>query len=98
MSQAPEKVLEHAALRALAEPRRRAILEALAAEPRAVGELARDCGCSRGLMVHHLEVLEGAGLVQVVERRARVAPDGLAALRRYFDEALTAAAIASPRA
>jgi DNA-binding transcriptional ArsR family regulator len=92
------EALEHAALRALAEPRRRRILEALAAEPRAVNELARRCGCSRGLMVHHLEVLESAGLVRVEQRQARVAPDGLAALRRYFDEALTAAAIASPHA
>jgi DNA-binding transcriptional ArsR family regulator len=92
------EALEYAALKALAEPRRRRILEALAAEPAPVAELARRCGCSRGLMVHHLEVLEGAGLVRIVERQARVAPDGLAALRRYFDEALTAAAIASPRA
>jgi DNA-binding transcriptional ArsR family regulator len=92
------EAIEHAALRALAEPRRRRILEALAAEPRPVGELARDCGCSRGLMAHHLDVLQDAGLVRVEQRRARVAPDGLAALRRYFDEALTAAAIASPRA
>ena len=89
--------IEHAALRALAEPRRRRILEALAPAPRAAAELARQCGCSIGLVAHHLEVLRGAGLVRVEQRRASVAPEGLAALRRYFDDALTAAAITSPR-
>ena len=83
---------------ALADPRRRLILEVLAAGPRDVGELAQRCGLPRPLTAHHLGVLQRAGLVQVRLRCAAVRPEQLAELRRYFDEALTSAAISSPDA
>ena len=83
---------------ALADPRRRLILEALAAGPRDVGDLALHCGLPRPQTAHHLGVMQRAGLVQVRLRCASVRPEQLAALRRYFDEALTAAAISAPDA
>ena len=83
---------------ALADPRRRQILEALAGGPSDVSELARRCGLTRPLTAHHLGVMQRAGLVRVRLRCASVRPEQLEALRRYFDDALTAAAIASPNA
>lgn len=82
--------------RALADPKRRLILEALVGGGQEVGELGRRCGLPRELVVHHLGVLQHAGLVQVRRRHASVRPERLEALRRYFDLALTAAAISSP--
>jgi DNA-binding transcriptional ArsR family regulator len=70
-------------------PTRRAILEQLAARPRAVGELARELPVSRPAVSQHLKVLKGAGLV--VDRPAgtrriyQVDPEGLAELRAYLD-------------
>jgi hypothetical protein len=43
--------------------------------------------------MHHLTVLQRAGLVQQRHHLALVLPQGFAPLRRYFDLALTAAAI-----
>jgi DNA-binding transcriptional ArsR family regulator len=83
---------------ALADPRRRQILEVLAGGPTDVGELARRCGLTRPLTAHHLGVMQRAGLVRVRLRCASVRPEPLEALRRYFDDALTAAAISSPNA
>lgn len=81
---------------ALADPRRRQILEVLASGPCDVGELARRCGLPRPLTAHHLGVMQRAGLAHVRLRCASVRPEQLEALRRYFDDALTAAAISSP--
>ena len=81
---------------ALADPRRRQMLEALVGGPRDVGDLARRCGLARPLVAHHLGVLHRAGLVQVRLRCASVRPAQLEAMRRYIDDALTAAAISSP--
>ena len=83
-------------LRAFADPRRRQILETLAAGPLDVSELARRCGMPRQTAMHHLAVLQRAGLVQQRHHLALVLPKGLAPLRRYFDLALTAAAISAP--
>jgi DNA-binding transcriptional ArsR family regulator len=75
---------------ALADPTRRAVLELLRQGPRPVGELARDLPVSRPAVSQHLRVLKDAGLV--TERRDgtrrlyRIDPDGLAALRDYFDD------------
>ena len=88
----------HDSFQALADPRRRQILEALAGGPSDVSELARRCGLTRPLTAHHLGVMQRAGLVRVRLRCASVRPEQLEALRRYFDEALTAAAISSPNA
>ena len=78
------------AFTALGDPTRRAIFESLAAQPRAVGELARELPVSRPAVSQHLKVLKGAGLV--VDRPAgtrriyAVDPSGVSALRTYLDQ------------
>jgi len=78
-----------AALLALGDPTRLAILERLADRPRAVVELARELPVSRPAVSQHLRVLKDAGLVidqPVGNRRIyRVDTDGLAALRDQLD-------------
>ena len=81
---------------AFADPRRRQILETLVAGPLDVSALARRCDLPRQTAMHHLGVLQRAGLVQQRHHVALVLPQGLAPLRRYFDLALTAAAISTP--
>ncbi len=77
------------ALQALADPTRRTIFESLRSGPRAVGEIANDLPVSRPAVSQHLRVLKGAGLVsdeqQGARRLYRIDPDGLGALRAYFD-------------
>ena len=77
------------ALNALGDPTRRAIFEALAEHPSAVGELARDFPVSRPAVSQHLKVLKDAGLVvdrpDGNRRIYQVDPDGVAALRDYLD-------------
>jgi len=74
---------------ALGDPTRRAIFERLAERPRAVGELARELPVTRPAVSQHLKVLKAARLV--VDRRDgnrriyRLDPDGLEAVRAYFD-------------
>jgi DNA-binding transcriptional ArsR family regulator len=82
-------------LRAFADPRRRQILETLAAGPTDISALARRCGLPRQTVMHHLGILQRVGLVQQRHHVALVLPKGLAPLRRYFDIALTAAAISA---
>lgn len=79
--------------RALADPVRRRLLERLAAGPASAGELSRALGVPRVNVSHHLGVLAGAGLVDLRQRQAAVRPEAFAQIRRYFDEALTTAAI-----
>jgi DNA-binding transcriptional ArsR family regulator len=74
---------------ALGDPTRRAIFEALADRPQAVGEIADKLPVSRPAVSQHLKVLKDAGLV--VGRRAgnrciyEVDPHGIEALRAYLD-------------
>ncbi len=78
------------AMDALGDPTRRGIFERLRAGPKPVGELASGLPVSRPAVSQHLRVLKDAGLV--TERRDgarriyRLDPDGLAAVRAYFDE------------
>jgi DNA-binding transcriptional ArsR family regulator len=78
------------AMDALGDPTRRAIFERLAAGPRAVGELAGELPVSRPAVSQHLKVLKDAGLVSVARagtrRLYRLDPDGVGAVRAYFDE------------
>jgi DNA-binding transcriptional ArsR family regulator len=78
-----------AGLSALADPTRREIFERVAERPRAVGELADGLPVSRPAVSQHLKVLKEAGLVSdtaVGNRRVyTVNPDGVAALRAYFE-------------
>ncbi len=94
-----------AAIQALGDPTRRAVLEQLRDGPHAVGELAARLPVSRPAVSQHLRVLEGAGLVsaerQGTRRLYRVDPGGIAALREYFDafwsDALAAFKVAAER-
>jgi DNA-binding transcriptional ArsR family regulator len=78
-----------AGLSALADPTRREIFERVVERPRAVGELADGLPVSRPAVSQHLKVLKEAGLVSdtaVGNRRVyTVNPDGVAALRAYFE-------------
>jgi DNA-binding transcriptional ArsR family regulator len=75
-------------LAALADPSRRAIVEALRDGPRAVGDLAADLPISRPAVSQHLKVLKEAGLVadraEGTKRLYRLEPDGIAAVRAYL--------------
>lgn len=81
--------------RAVADPTRRVLLERLVARPASAGDLARRLSLPRVNVSHHLGVLAAAGLVDLRGRQASIRPDGLRRLRRYFDAALTSAAITS---
>src|SRR5690349_1633326 len=77
------------ALRAMAEPRRRAILELVASEELAAGAIAAHFDVNRTTISQHLTVLKGAGLI--VERRDgtrrlyRARPEGLDGLRQLLE-------------
>lgn len=77
------------ALRALADPNRRAILSAIRAAPRSVGAIAEETGLSQQTTSHHLGVLRDAGLAAGTREGTRhvfaVRTDGLAAVRSYLD-------------
>jgi DNA-binding transcriptional ArsR family regulator len=80
---------------ALGDPTRRAILERVAEQPRAVGELASELPVSRPAVSQHLKVLKEAGLVldrSVGTRRIyQLDPAGLDALRAHLDRFWTKA-------
>ena len=79
-----------AALRALADPRRRRMLELAWDRERSPSELASSCELSRPATSQHLRVLREAGLVSVRleknRRLYRVRADKLAELRTMLDE------------
>ena len=74
---------------ALADPTRRAVFEAIAANPQPVGSLAERLPVSRPAVSQHLKVLSDAGLVSVqpqgTKRIYAVRREGLAGLRAYLD-------------
>jgi DNA-binding transcriptional ArsR family regulator len=78
------------ALRALAEPRRRAILRLVAHDELAAGEIAAAFDVTRTAVSQHLTVLKNAGLL--AERRDgtrrlyRARPEGLDGLRQFLDD------------
>lgn len=73
----------------LGDRTRRAIVECLAARPKAVGELAEDLPVTRPAVSQHLKVLKDAGLVTEqaagTRRIYRLNPSGVAALRDQLD-------------
>jgi DNA-binding transcriptional ArsR family regulator len=81
---------ETAVLRAVVEPRRRAILRLVATAELSAGEIARSFDVSRPAVSQHLTVLKDAGLL--TERRDgtrrlyRTRAEGLAGLRRFLDD------------
>jgi len=93
------------AIDALGDGTRREIFERLALRPQTVGELAGGLPVSRPAVSQHLRVLKEAGLVLVsplgTRRIYRANPQGIAAVRAYFDrfwnEALDAYKAAAER-
>jgi DNA-binding transcriptional ArsR family regulator len=87
---------------ALGDPTRRAIFELLAAGPSPVGELARELPVTRPAVSQHLKVLKEAGLVidrhEGTRRLYRLNPEGVGALRAYFDQFWNRALIAFKQA
>jgi len=77
------------ALRAIAEPRRRMILQLVATDELAAGEIAGHFDVTRTAISQHLTVLKDAGLI--VERRDgtrrlyRARPEGLDTLRELLE-------------
>src|SRR5215831_9648016 len=78
------------ALRAIAEPRRRAILELVAREELAAGEIAGRFEVTRTAISQHLTVLKEAGLLDErrdgTRRLYRARPEGLDGLRQFLDD------------
>jgi DNA-binding transcriptional ArsR family regulator len=78
------------ALKAIAEPRRRAILRLVRDEERSAGEIASQFEVTRPAISQHLTVLKEAGLVSErrngTRRLYRARPEGLEALRSFLDE------------
>ena len=90
-----------AALRAIAEPRRRAILQLVAGEELAAGEIAAAFDISRTAVSQHLTVLKDAGLLSErrdgTRRLYRARAEGLAGLREFLDDLWSGALDAARR-
>ena len=82
-----------AALNALGDPTRRAVLLALTGGPRSVGDLARDLPVTRPAVSQHLKVLKEAGLVRDeaagTRRLYRIDQEGVADVHQWFDQLWT---------
>lgn len=79
-----------ATLDALAEPRRREILELVRDRELAAGEIAAGFDVTRPAISQHLGVLKAAGLVterrEGTKRLYRARPEGVGDLRAFLDE------------
>ena len=77
-------------MRAIAEPRRRAILRLVRDEERSAGEIASHFEVTRPAVSQHLSVLKEAGLVSErrngTKRLYRARPEGLVDLKAFLDE------------
>jgi DNA-binding transcriptional ArsR family regulator len=89
------------ALRAIAEPRRRAILQLVARDELAAGEIAAAFDITRTAVSQHLTVLKHAGLLSErrdgTRRLYRARPQGLAGLREFLDDMWSGALDAARR-
>jgi DNA-binding transcriptional ArsR family regulator len=78
------------ALRAIAEPRRRKILQLVAHDELAAGEIAAAFDITRTAVSQHLTVLKNAGLLSErrdgTRRLYRARAQGLAGLREFLDD------------
>ena len=87
---APREAEMDEALRALAEPRRRAILELVAHSELSAGEIAGCFDVTRTAVSQHLTILKHAGLLterrMATRRLYRARPEGLAGLREFLDQ------------
>ena len=90
MTGGPEEGAADEALRAIAEPRRRAILKLVAHDELAAGEIAAAFDITRTAVSQHLTVLKNAGLLSErrdgTKRLYRARAEGLAGLREFLDE------------
>ena len=79
-----------AALKAIAEPRRRAILALVRGRELAAGEIAANFDVTRPAVSQHLNVLKEAGLVSErrdgTRRLYRARPEGLGELKAFLEE------------
>jgi DNA-binding transcriptional ArsR family regulator len=79
-----------AAIRAIAEPRRRRILRLVADRELSAGEIAAQFEVTRPAVSQHLTVLREAGLLterrEGTRRLYRARPEGLAGLRAFLEE------------
>ena len=79
-----------AVLRALAEPRRRAILQLVAHDELAAGQIAAAFDITRPAVSQHLTILKNAGLLherrEGTRRLYRARSDGLVGLRDIIDD------------
>jgi DNA-binding transcriptional ArsR family regulator len=86
----PSEDSEDEALRAIAEPRRRAILRLVARDELAAGEIAAAFDVTRTAVSQHLTVLKNAGLLterrEGTKRLYRARTEGLAGLRDFLDD------------
>src|SRR5262249_1655105 len=84
-----------AILRALAEPRRQAMLRLVRDKPRSAGEIGEHFDITQQALPQHLQVLADAGLVDVRKEGKRrlyvVNPDGLEILDQFLAELWPAA-------
>jgi DNA-binding transcriptional ArsR family regulator len=86
---APGEQAADEALKAIAEPRRRAILRLVAHDELAAGEIAAAFDVTRTAISQHLTVLKNAGLLterrEGTRRLYRARPQGLDGLREFLD-------------
>jgi DNA-binding transcriptional ArsR family regulator len=79
-----------AALRALAHPGRRRVLQLVSGAAWPSGKLAETCGWTKPATSQHLKVLKDAGLIEVTRqgnrRLYRAREERLAELRAFLDE------------
>src|SRR5437867_9711731 len=79
-----------AALRAIAAPRRRRILQLVRDEELSAGEIAAQFDVTRPAVSQHLNVLKEAGLVSErrdgTKRLYRARPEGLTQLKAFLEE------------
>ena len=79
-----------AALKAISEPRRRAILHLVHDQERTAGDIADHFEVTRPAVSQHLRVLKEAGLVDErrngTRRLYRARPEGLAELKAFLEE------------
>lgn len=86
----PDELATDEVLRALAEPRRRAILRLVAHEELPAGRIAKEFEVSRTAVSQHLGVLRAAGLLHErrdgTRRLYRARAEGLAGLQSFLDQ------------
>ena len=86
----PDERATDEALRALAEPRRRAILRLVAHDELPAGRIAEAFDVTRTAVSQHLGVLKNAGLRPErrdgTRRLYRARPEGLAGLQAFLDQ------------